>query len=47
MDYYTFTSSMVPIGDLIKLVVGPLWATLLFVVAYYLGRGFRALWGRR
>ena len=45
--YYNFYSTVVPIGDLIGWISRALWATLSFVVAYYVGRGFRALWRRR
>ena len=51
MEYYTFISSMVPIGGLIELVSRILWGGVSIVVAYYLGyylmRGLGSLWGRR
>jgi len=45
--YYNFYSTVVPIGGLIGLMSRALWATLSFVMAYYMGRGLRALWRRR
>jgi len=51
MEYYTFSSSMVPIGSLMGLVSGALWGGVSIVVAYVLGhyimRGLGALWRRR
>jgi len=49
--YYSFYSTVVPIGGLIWMMARALWATLSFVVAYALGRytmrGLRVLWRRR
>ena len=53
MDYYTFMSSMVPLGSARArgLIAKALWGGVSILVAYYVGhyimRGLGALWRRR
>ena len=50
MEYYTFMSSMVPLGPIVGLIAKALWGGSSILVAYYVGhylmRGLRALWRR-
>jgi len=50
MEYYTFISSMVPIGDMVGLLAMALWGAVYLLMGYVLGHGFMrglsALWGR-